>query len=270
MDIDPPDVAELLKIDQLAWAQRNERPTNARRTGLANISTALFAPLTDAAREQFAKAPGGELQKMHSFRSSSALAVNVFMPWGDDPTQIAHLLGGSGRYESVAFEQPFATDVSRDPHLDVVLKGGEVLIAVESKFVEPYDDKERSTVAEAYFEKSELWEDMDDLRDMAGRIADGRVAFERLEAAQLVKHALGLAHQLGPHQFKLVYLWYRIPGAKAVQHQEEIDEFVDSVGDSVDLKVLTYQELFFQLVTGEEPAVGYFDYLRSRYFREPT
>jgi hypothetical protein len=268
MSMQPNTDVDRIIASQRLWAKRNNLPINPRSSGLADIDTALFASLTSSARNQFASAPGGELQKMHSFRSSSALAVNVFLPWEQDPTGIAHLLGGSDGYESVAFEQPFATDVSWDPHLDVILAGGDVPVAVESKFVEPYDDKERATVAEAYFRRPDLWEGMDELRNTARQIADGKVVFERLEAAQLIKHSLGLANKYGAGQFKLVYVWYRIPGAKADRHQEEIDQFEESIGNSIDLNVLTYQDLFVELQMHEEPMTGYFDYLRDRYFRQ--
>lgn len=267
MQTEDTDAVHRVKTDQIAWARRNGIAINRPESGLASLDLALFCPLTPQASAEIGAAPGGELRRMHSFRSSTALAVNVFMPWYRDPTAIAHALGGTGRYKSVAFERPFATGVSRDPHLDVLLEGGDVPIAVESKFVEPYDDEERSRISEVYISDDSVWQGMPQLRIFARQIADRDVVFERLDASQLIKHSLGLAKTYGSAKFSLLYVWYRVPGAKADQHAEEVARFVGLVRDAVDFTALTYQELFSELLSEDEPMPGYFDYLGERYFR---
>jgi len=58
-------------------------------------------------------------------------------------------------------------------------------------------------------------------------IAAGFQRFERLGAAQLIKHALGLTRRLGPGGFCLVYLWYEVPGRDADQHLTELAGFAE-------------------------------------------
>ena len=259
-----PEIAHTLKT-VTCWARGEGLELNYSRTGFARIEDALFVPIDEDSRQQVADGAGGELKRLHSLRSSSALAFNVFAPWKPDPTAIAGVLGGSGLYDTVRFECQYPTGVStRHPHLDVVIDGGEPPVAVESKFLEIYDEPKPSEFSRGYLAAESLWAGMPRLRSLAEQLVDDPWTFERLGAAQLIKHTLGLAARYGPGGFLLVYLWYDFHSDTAVTHRSEVERFIEA-GQDIAFTALTYQELYTELTRIEEPAPGYQRYLSGRY-----
>ena len=120
-------------------------------------------------------------------------------------------------------------------------------VAVESKFTEPYAHaKHAAPFKLKYFPAGiGLWHDraLPRCQRLADRVHRGELQFEYLNAAQLLKHVLGLA-QPSVGQFTLFYLWYAFPSEEARQHGEEIKAFTDEIGSELDFRALTYQELF--------------------------
>jgi hypothetical protein len=261
------DDAERIIERQRLWARGAGLPSNRNGTGLAIRDDSLYQALTPEVIAQLAAAPGGELRKIHSFRSSTALALNVFLPWKSDPGRIGTMLGGKGLYSDIAFESEQDTGISK-PYLDVLITGDDIAIAIESKFVEPYDDHSRSTFSEKYFDSDELWTQSPNLEPMARRFSDVQKDFERLDAAQLLKHAMGLINRYEVSGFLLVYAWYELDGQRATKHRSEISAFTDLIGDSFGFQAITYQELFSRLIEVPEPSPGYIEYLADRYFME--
>ncbi len=94
----------------------------------------------------------------------------------------------------------------------------------------------------------------------------GELQFNYLNAAQLLKHVLGLA-QLSVGRFTLFYLWYAVPSDEARQHEAEIKAFADEIGSEQDFRALTYQEPFSSGLRdlGAEHG-GYLSYVGDRYF----
>ena len=93
----------------------------------------------------------------------------------------------------------------------------------------------------------------------------GETKFRYLNAAQLLKHGLGLA-QPSVGQFSLFYLWYYVPSDEATQHGNEVKEFADAIGAELDFRAITYQDLFHSALhdLGAENA-AYKRYLQERY-----
>ena len=259
------DDADRIISGQKLWAHNAGLRENPNGTGLATRDDALFLALTPEVIGQLEAAPGGELRRIHSFRSSSALALNVFLPWVGSAPRIGALLDGHGAHDDIAFESKQDTGVS-EPYLDVLITGGDVVIAIESKFVEPYDDHARSTFSEKYFKSDELWSQFPSLKPLARRFSDTEKGFERLDAAQLLKHAMGLTNRYGASGFLLTYVWYELDGQRAAQHKDEITTFREMIGDSFEFRAITYQELFFRMAETPEPSPGYLSYLADRYF----
>jgi hypothetical protein len=85
---------------------------------------------------------------------------------------------------------------------------------------------------------------------LAEDIRRKREHFSYLDAPQLLKHALGLATQLGL-RFDLLYLYFDWPGSESVKHQAEVARFSERVGTDLRFKSLTYQDLFLRLEIGE-------------------
>jgi hypothetical protein len=91
-----------------------------------------------------------------------------------------------------------------------------------------------------------------------------REQFSYLDAPQLLKHALGLATQLGL-RFDLLYVYFDWPGSESTKHQAEIARFSERVGSELRFRSFTYQDLFRRL-DGMNVEPKYLAYLRSRYF----
>ena len=99
----------------------------------------------------------------------------------------------------------------------------------------------------------------------AEELRGGRQRFEYLNPRQLLKHALGLAAQLG-NRFSLYYLYYDWPGDGMGAHRREVDLFDECVGGEIRFKALTYQEVFEKLRDSGQAGSEHLDYLGTRYF----
>ena len=132
------------------------------------------------------------------------------------------------------------------------------LIGIESKRYEPFRSRAKPKLSDAYWRP--VWGD-----NMSGycRVRDDiraqSLKFERLDAAQLVKHAFGLrttAHRASVPHYKIPMLLYlyaeptlwpdgrRIPPEHISQHRREIDEFaLRVIGDEVRFLAISYSEL---------------------------
>jgi hypothetical protein len=209
---------------------------------------------------------------MRALYSSSALAVNFFDPWREQPkTVLTTAFGLESPIVNVRFE--FKTRNfpvrPRSPNLDLLLtlESGQ-MVGVESKFSEPYSsDDGHGTLSARYFPKStRLWDDAD--MASAQLIADRmRPEWIHLDAAQLLKHMLGLAHD-PDRPYMLLYLWFDTGKPDAATHREEAKRFEREIkGASVAFRAITYQELFQALPRDAEPLHGWRDYMTDRYFK---
>jgi hypothetical protein len=89
----PPSVElEQVLTSQNAWARRRGFRMKSHRA-LARPEDALFLAIDDATRARLRAGAGGELKRIHSFRSSTALALNVFSPWKGNAISLASALG---------------------------------------------------------------------------------------------------------------------------------------------------------------------------------
>jgi Opioid growth factor receptor (OGFr) conserved region len=169
----------------------------------------------------------------------------------------------------IALEQKFSTGLrGNPPNLDVVFRrketGGHVP-AIESKFTEPYDERDHAGFASSYFEYRGLWDGLPLCRDLADLI-NGAEQFTCLNAAQLLKHILGLYRNHKQHGFTLLYLWYDVRGSDAAETQrKEIEKFRQIVSREVSFRSMTHQELFARLLPYIR-ATDYAEYLSSRYY----
>ena len=208
--------------------------------------------------------------------SSSALAVNFFDYWTDrDKTPLLSALGINPEGgDSLDFEAQCHTGlVGTPPHVDVAITYSTgFVVAVEGKFIEHLKRSTRgkSNFTMAYFPKSNgRWtgKDLPACQSLAEELwaeelRGGRQRFECLDPRQLLKHALGLATQLG-NRFSLYYLYYDWPGDRLEAHRREIDLFDEWVGDEIRFKALTYQEVFEKL---RDSGQANTEYLETRYF----
>jgi len=249
-----------IKDAQQNWARSRGIPFN--QCGyVPEVEANLWRPLSTRARQGFERGAGSELRKnMRALHSSSALVTNFFDCWTDrKKIPILTALGTDLKGETLLdFEAHFPTGLDGPPaHPDVAITHGAGVVAIESKFTEHLKrsiTKGKSEFTDSYFPTScglwaqkslvacqaladELWDE-----ELYGR----KQQFEYLDPRQLLKHALGLATQLGS-KFSLYYLYYDWPGNRSETHKREIDFFDNRVGAEIRFKSLTYQDVFERL-----------------------
>lgn len=210
---------------------------------------------------------GSELDgKLRAAHSSAALAVNTFGPWRNAPSSLQ--VGGVGGFGGLKFEATCPTGLRGiPPHLDLIAES-EVPVAIESKcteWMEPktakfstsYDRLKSSHGNSVWFEQ---------IRQL--RIQPNQYLF--LDAAQLVKHALGLISMYGSQNVNLIYLFWEPSNAEVWaecrSHRSEAEVFAMTVANSnIRLLPMSYRDLWAEWERGQPPS--HLSYLRTRYDR---
>jgi hypothetical protein len=277
---------------QIAWANRNDIPLigskglRGRAAYTAKLDLNLFQPLLPEVMESIADGDGGELGtsgmpgKMQAVHSSSALGVNVFQYWKaiSKVPDIAAACGfcrlGSTVSTDICFEDKFTIDkgFSHPPNIDVVIHNEESTgiqrFAIECKFSEAYGSHKHGGLKPKYLECPGLWDDVPHLRKFAETISPEDGEFKYLHPAQLVKHILGLKQgKNGLQRFRLLYLWYDVPGEEGKVHRDEVKKFESIVSnDEIKFHSMTYQELIAKLAADyNKEHSAYLDYITERY-----
>jgi AhpC/TSA family len=174
------------------------------------------------------------------------------------------------RLYSIRFERKFETGVKpRSPNLDIILSlGDNSVLAIESKFSEPFGGRSQTPIQEKYFPPGRsLWSEV----GLTGpqRIADSirsGTSYGLVGAPQLLKHMLGLAQQSAP--WRLLFLWYSPTREHCKRMEMDIARFREALGsDAAYFSTMTYQSLW---VTLAEAAASehseYVGYITRRYF----
>jgi hypothetical protein len=235
-----------------------------------------------AAREDIERGDGAELKergslppKLHSAYSSAGLALNTFARWRLRPGSLS--IDTADGFSELRFEvklpifdRPFGA-----PNLDVLLRrNGCCTHAIESKLTEYLQSKnahfsERYTAACAQLGHGSWRVCYDALRAKPTR-------FSFLDAAQLLKHYLGMKRELssgraGIAPATLLYLYWEPSDADSwpyfAAHRAEIAAFgADPDDPEVRFRALSYRELWSSwLDTGDAQLRGHVDALRARY-----
>jgi hypothetical protein len=208
-----------------------------------------------------------------ALHSSAALVANVFDHWSDrDARPLLRALGRSEPHAELTFEEPLVTGLEGDPPTaDVALRfAGGGLLAIESKFSEwlVRRPRHKAEFKAKYF--SQAWWELRGLprcQALANHIQSGARRFKWLHAAQLLKHALGLATCV-PRAGALCYLYYDWPTREATEHRAEIESFAAAIDAPLPFTALSYQTLFAALCADVAVDGPYLDYLRERYFAD--
>lgn len=200
---------------------------------------------------------GGELvdkprepAKFCAAHSSSALAVNTFAPFRRHPDRLG-LFGGG--FRACRFEHKCPNGLQgTNPNLDFWAESDHAVLGVESKFLEPLEPKvvkfseqyrrpflgdDGSRIAEAPW--SEAFK----------ALRDGSLHFRHLDAAQLVKHYLGLIHSHADRARTLLYVYWEPLNAghiaEFVAHRQEVTAFTFAVsGCETKFAAMSYPELW--------------------------
>jgi hypothetical protein len=218
--------------------------------------------------------PGDEIKsgKFASPESSAALVANAFGFFLNSPQVLPAIPGcASLRWPPVSLrleaEVRFPWSGGRHPWLDVLIETQDALVGVESKRFEPFRDSKKSTWSNAYWR--DWGEGMEPYARVRDELHDGRFPCERLDAAQLVKHAFGLSTAARrsdePRKAVLVYLFHeptQWPDGRPVEesliamHRDELAAFAQLVGNAeVAFFACTYREVIKAWMASLDPTV---------------
>lgn len=190
---------------------------------------------------------GNELkEKFKALHSSSALAVNAFAKWKNNPSDL--ILCGKKGFSSLTFEKKCPTGLGgTPPNLDVFLDNDHSLIGVESKFLE-YLTPKKGIFSETYNRgnlpelEEACWHLIDHIKELPK---------QHLDAAQLVKHYIGMSNLSFEREKEknLLYLFWEPENWKDFdifkRHRSEIKDFA-SYFDKLSVKFIyqSYPELW--------------------------
>lgn len=272
-----------IRCQQRKWAGEEEIGISSKDY-CRKLKDNLFQNLDKDTRHDFEDGDGNELYgNMNAIHSSSALVCNFFDYWrGKNSASLADALG-AGKVRRICFEHKFPTGMSK-PNLDVVLFCDDgTVFAIESKFAEPFRGKKKNSLKKYFSRESEIWKnsDLDRCQDIAQKLHNGELRFRHLDAAQLLKHMLGLAKwgKESGKNWTLLYLWFNpgeLGGSEAKCHECEIKQFINevshdglNVGGGGTICTMTYQVLFRKLFRElGDSHKEYKKYLCQRYFPE--
>jgi hypothetical protein len=194
----------------------------------------------------------GEPAKFRAAFSSSALAVNTFGPFRHQPGRLT--LAGVAGFDSVEFEYPCDNGlVGTNPNFDLFARTSSTVIAVESKFLEPLrpkpaafsaqyarpflGDSQHPPIAEAPWTR------------MYRTLCSDPQAYRYLDAAQLVKHYLGLIHSFPTLERTLAHIYWEPNNATELvgyrDMRREVSDFATAVaGCKTRFIVIAYPDLW--------------------------
>jgi len=208
--------------------------------------------------------------------TATAMALNSFLPWRGRTETLE--LAGQGPFADLRFAARCPTGVrGTPPLLDLLAANGDGLVAVTARGPEIFGSK-RSRLAPAYA-ATRLpppmagWQALlDELREVPGR-------FRHVDAASLMKHAIGLSRTFPNHRMTLLYLFWEPEAADHIalhRHRAELGQLKRAVAES---SVTLEAESFGELWAAWEAAVSaawlrdMVAELRARYavaFRPPS
>jgi len=282
-----------IKSKQQNWAKRKgfdtlggSIPDRGEKNYLNNLTENLFDHLSKESLDCYDSGDGNEtkdgktqLAKMKALHSSSAIVVNLFQYWQNkDVHPIVYACGLCSKTRNnlinkIKFEEKF--EISKDkslfphsPNIDVVIRDSQSLVyAIESKFTEPYNSRKYNKIGQKYIDNVSFWNGLSNLYELAKEISPDNNKFHFLDAAQLIKHILGLKRNHNKSGFRLLYLWYDVIGQDGTEHRKEIEQFTEiAKRDNVKFSQVTYQEVIIKLaqefyLNNEK----YCNYLTDRY-----
>ena len=152
---------------------------------------------------------GNELvNKFLAAHSSSALVVNTFAPFRAD---LSFLWLPSGNdFSEAQFERKCPHGVNKDlapPNLDLIAEGPRGVAAIELKLLE-YLEPPKVEFSEAYERDIQDWRRYGPWFKEMRSLKDNSARYNLLDAAQLVKHAFGVARTFSGRRATLIYLFW--------------------------------------------------------------
>ena len=184
---------------------------------------------------------------MRAVHSSSALAVNSFSPFKRRVEEL-RVLDDETEFTELRFEAKCPTGLQGTaPHLDLVLTNENSVLGVESKLTEPLAPKQ-----------AKFTESYDALAERRGGtnwfahlrfLRENPAHYKWVDAAQLIKHALGLMNCFEEKERTLVYLYWRPLNWEEIDAYRGLNEEIQNLQAAVADKecgfaYLSYNELW--------------------------
>jgi len=202
--------------------------------------------------------------KFQAIFSSSALAVNTFLPVKENPKKFS--IKKYKYLTNMEFEKKCPTGLrGTPPHLDVFIENEQVQIYIESKFLEIFS-KSKNKFAPSYDKivkeiKPNSW------ISTYLKIKNNRIAFEYLDAVQLIKHYFGIKKKNSIKKKVLLYVFWEPINFKEhdifTKHRDEIIQFKKMIDEKdVKFETISYLDLWDEL---EHGYLAYYKKLKERY-----
>jgi len=196
----------------------------------------------------------GNPVKFCAARSSSALAANTFGPFRRCTKYLT--LAGYDDFREAWLEKKCRNGLQTPvpPHLDFLAESIGAVVAVESKFLEPFGTPALAAFSEQYKVPFEGTERRPAITEspwtrMFNSLRESPDQYKHLNAAQLVKHYLGLIHSYGRKKRVLIYLYWEPQNGDSFdeirKHRGEIKDFSERVaGCDTQFIALSYPALW--------------------------
>ena len=191
-------------------------------------------------------AGGNEIEsgKLGSPQSSAALAINSFGRFCLEPECLPPLPGlenidWPATRVDIEYSARFPWAGGRHPWLDALVQTQEFHIGVECKRFEPYRDTKTASFSDAYWR--DVWgENMTPYLNVRDGLKNKTLSYKYLDAAQLVKHAMGLRTDYAKGKGGKPILAYvyveslstspiKVTAQSVAQHKTEIEDFAKRV-----------------------------------------
>lgn len=278
---------------RMPYSSDTRTPAGIRTACIFGLSEGLEHSRPEVPLDQHGKVPGAEdnllpgltleqfagdlgtdagklLDEFRAVHSSAALAVNSFAPLrtGNVPFDLAGHVG----LQVNGFEHRSPTGLTRAQprHLDVIASGPAAHVAIESRCLEYLTRKKPNFSGRFRTEITDERANGPWHAEMLRLVAGEGPSYRWLDAAQLIKHAFGLAHQ-SDRPVTLVYLFWepRDAGLSPLfaKHRNEIADFAERIaGGTPRFEALSYYELWDAWANSNDPRlVAHVAALRARY-----
>jgi hypothetical protein len=222
---------------------------------------------TDMIQADYDNGSGKEwLSKIRAIHSSAALVANTFGQWKTKPSQLT-FLNVTG-FNLVRLEAQCRSGLGgTPPNLDVLLQSQDTVFGIESKLLEPLTQKMPHFAASYSRKRLPLCEDawwslLEEVRQWPPA---------HLDAAQLIKHYLGLRKQFyGIQKVVLVYLFWKPLNAGSIveysRHEEDLQKFRSSVENAMGVQFISLDYLqLWDMWEKNEQMAGHVKLLKDRY-----
>jgi hypothetical protein len=191
--------------------------------------------LLDGSGSELTDLPGRPA-KFRAAYSSSALAVNTFAPFRKDPSRFS--IDRLNGFSECRFEYACPNGLlGTSPHFDFFAGSRATALAAESKFLELLQPKQAEFSSQYLlpFEGSASVPPVAEApwSRVFRALCNDPQTYRHLDAAQLVKHYLGLRHSFPARQLALVYVYWEPANAgdhlAYANHRKEVTDFAHRV-----------------------------------------